>query len=107
MNDFKKSDSNKLRYDLIPPSLMRNVASVLTFGAEKYEPNNWKKVDDPERYVAALYRHLEAWREGGGTDHESRLSHLAHAATNIAFLIELNYQPDEWVDNYWDKEVSI
>ena len=96
MKDFKKKDDNKMRYDLIPPSLMKGVAQVLTFGAEKYEPNNWKKVDNPERYVAALYRHLEAWREGEETDYESGLSHLAHAATNLAFLIELDYQPHEW-----------
>jgi hypothetical protein len=107
MKDFIKSDSNKLRYDLVPPSLIEDVARVLTFGAEKYEPNNWKRVDDPSRYVAALYRHLEAWRAGEITDQESRLSHLAHAATNIAFLIELNYQPEEWVDKFWDEEVNI
>lgn len=93
---FKKFDGDKLRYDLVPPSLSREVAKVLTFGAKKYDAHNWKKVDDVNRYVAALYRHLEAWRAGEETDPESGFSHLAHAATNVAFLIELGYQPEEW-----------
>jgi hypothetical protein len=104
MEKFTKADEDKLRYDLIPPTLLEDVARVLTFGAKKYEPNNWKKVDDPSRYTAALYRHLEAWRAGEITDQESGLSHLSHAATNIAFLIELNHQPEEWIPNYWDTE---
>ena len=96
METFKKFDGDKLRYDLVPPSLGREVAKVLTFGAKKYDAHNWKKVDDVNRYVAALYRHLEAWRAGEETDPESGFSHLAHAATNVAFLIELGYQLDEW-----------
>lgn len=107
MEDFIKNDSDKLRYDLIPPSLLEDVARVLTFGAKKYKPNNWKNVDDPTRYISALYRHLELWRAGEMIDRESGLTHLAHAATNIAFLIELNHQPDEWVDDFWDREVSV
>jgi len=101
---FTKLDLGKLRYDLVPPSVIEDIAKVLTFGAAKYSANNWKQVDDPARYLAALYRHLEAWRAGEITDPESGLSHLAHAACNIAFLIELNYQPDDWIDN-WEDEV--
>lgn len=95
-NNFKKFDDGKLRYELVPPSLGREVAKVLTFGAMKYDAHNWKQVDDPNRYIGALYRHLEAWRQGEEVDPESGFSHLAHAATNIAFLIELGVNPKEW-----------
>ena len=96
MSEFKKFDSDKLRYDLVPPSLIAGVAEVLTFGAAKYDAHNWKRVDDISRYVAALYRHLEAWRGGEEFDEESGKPHLIHAATNLAFLIELVYNPKEW-----------
>lgn len=95
-NTFKKNDGGKARYDLVPPSLMRGVAEVLTFGAQKYDAHNWKNVPDADRYTAALYRHLEAWREGEVVDEESGMLHLWHAATNLAFLIELGHQPKEW-----------
>ena len=96
MTEFKKFDGDKLRYDLVPPSLIAGVADVLTFGAAKYDANNWKNVDDVSRYVSAMYRHLEAWRAGEKLDDESGKSHLVHAATNLAFLIELDYNPTEW-----------
>lgn len=96
MKKFKKFDGDKLRYDLVPPSLIAGVADVLTFGAAKYDAHNWKNVDDKSRYVSALYRHLEAWRAGEEFDDESGKPHLHHAATNLAFLIELNHTPEDW-----------
>jgi len=87
IEDFIKFDSGKLRYSLIPPEALEGLASVLTYGAKKYKPNNWKQVDDTSRYIDALYRHLEAWRSGEQFDSESNLPHLAHALTNVSFLI--------------------
>lgn len=87
VKSFMKFDTGKLRYSLIPPSATKALAEVLTYGAKKYKPNNWQKVDDVERYMDALYRHMEAYRSGEKFDQESGLSHLAHAMTNIAFLI--------------------
>lgn len=85
--EFMKFDGGKLQYNLIPPRAMEELAKVLTYGAQKYDANNWQKVDDPTRYVDALYRHLEAWRAGEAKDKESGLSHLSHALANITFLI--------------------
>lgn len=87
-NTFMKFDDGKLLYNLLPPKALKEMAKVLTFGAAKYEPNNWQKVDDKTRYIDALYRHLEAWRAGEKVDKDSNLSHLSHALTNVAFLIE-------------------
>ncbi|UIS54081.1 hypothetical protein ZHX_gp21 [Edwardsiella phage vB_EpP_ZHX] len=96
---FLKFDGDKLRMDLIPPSATKALAEVLTFGARKYKPNNWKNVEEADRYVAALMRHVEAYREGELIDPESGLHHLAHAMTNIAFLIELDHKPQTWLRN--------
>lgn len=82
-----KNDQEKNRLDLIEPEFIESVGQVLTFGAQKYEPNNWQKVEDAEnRYYAAAMRHLMAWRKGEKTDPESGLSHLDHVACNIMFL---------------------
>ena len=86
VNSFMKFDNGKLRYGLIPPEATKALAEVLTYGAKKYKPDNWKQ-GEPARYMDALYRHLEAYRSGELTDSESGLSHLSHAITNIAFLI--------------------
>jgi len=104
VEEFMKFDTDKLRYDLVPPSAFEGLAKVLTYGAKKYKPNNWKNTDDLDRYVAALYRHLEAWRKGEQCDEESGLKHLEHALTNVAFLLELD--PDNLGTNL-DKNKDI
>lgn len=82
-----KYDTGKLQYSLIPPETLKALASVLTFGAQKYAPDNWKLVEDGERrYLDALFRHLEAYRSGEKVDPESGLPHLSHALTNLAFI---------------------
>lgn len=94
IGDFMKFDGSKTRYDLVPPSSVRALADVLTYGARKYKPDNWRKVDEPAKYIAAAMRHFEAYRQGEEFDVESGLPHLAHAMTNIAFLLELEYVPE-------------
>ena len=83
-----KYDTGKLRYSLVPPEALRGIAEVLTFGAEKDEPNSWQDVENAEeRYLDALIQHIEAYRSGEALDPESGLHHLKHAACNVAFLI--------------------
>lgn len=82
-----KKDQGKNRLDLVQPEFMEEIAAAMTFGAEKYPANSWQGIPcAPDRYYAALLRHLFAWRKGERTDKESGLSHLAHAATNLMFL---------------------
>ena len=84
----RKDDQGKLRYSLVPPVAIKALAQVLTFGAEKYAPNGWVDVPNAEeRYLDALLRHIEAHRSGELLDEESKLSHLSHAITNLAFLL--------------------
>jgi hypothetical protein len=84
----KKFDAGKPRYDLIPPVVLEQLATVLTFGAEKYGPNNWQAVPDAHnRYYAALMRHVEADRGGEVYDEESNLPHLTHALACVTFML--------------------
>lgn len=92
-----KYDGGKLQYSLIPPVATAALAEVLTFGAQKYAPNSWQTVEDGERrYLDALMRHLEAYRDGEEIDPESGLSHLKHLICNTAFLLhfEAERQPE-------------
>lgn len=83
-----KYDDGKARFDLIEPEFEEDIANVLTMGANKYAQNSWQHVEDGKnRYYAALRRHLNAWRKGEKTDQESGMSHLAHAACNVMFLM--------------------
>lgn len=86
-SDFRKDDAGKPRYDLLPPEFLRDTARVLAFGAQKYGANNWCAGADWSRYFGAMQRHLWAWWAGQDTDAETGISHLAHAACCLAFLM--------------------
>ena len=90
-----KYDSDKLQYSLLPPFALAEVVKCLTFGAKKYAPENWKKVDDAKkRYLDAAMRHIELLRQGEVYDKESDTHHLACAMTNLAFYLEFDLNPD-------------
>ena len=92
-----KYDDDKARFDLIEPEFEEDIANILTMGANKYAPNSWQHIEDGKnRYYAALRRHLNAWREGEKTDQESGISHLAHVACNIMFL--MHFEREEQKD---------
>lgn len=85
----RKFDGGKPRYGLLPPIALKETAKVLTFGAEKYEADNWQKVPDAKRrYFDAMQRHLWDWQAGEVNDPDSGLHHLAHALCNCMFLLE-------------------
>ena len=81
-------NTGKPMMELIEPGFMEEVAKILTFGAEKYDTNNWKKFDSVKRFqtYGSLMRHLEAHRKGEKTDPESGCSHLCHIVANSMFL---------------------
>ena len=85
----RKFDGGKLEYGLLPPLALKATVEILTFGAQKYERDNWKKVPDSKRrYFDALQRHLWAWKEGEQNDSETGKNHLAHAMCCLMFLYE-------------------
>jgi len=88
-----KSDSGKLRYDLVPVEALAEVVKVLTFGAQKYADDNWKIVSDAEkRYTAASMRHGEQYRAGEVKDVESGLNHLAHRICCDLFRLQFQLE---------------
>jgi hypothetical protein len=86
-----KHDSEKARWDLLPLEAVTPIVDVLTFGARKYAPDNWRTVPEwRRRYYAATLRHLVAWWRGERVDTESGLPHLAHAGCCLLFLAALD-----------------
>lgn len=97
----RKFDHGKPRYDLLPPKALAMVVRVLTYGANKYEPNNWKHVRGARwRYFRAVMTHLWQWWMGELIDGESGLPHLAHAACNILFLLGFQMEDAEITEDY-------
>lgn len=89
----RKFDSGKMRMGLLPPLAIESVARVLTFGAQKYAKDNWKKVDNAhDRYTDAALRHVFAYMKGESTDAETGESHLAHALCCLMFMLDLDLQ---------------
>lgn len=88
-----KYDGDKPRMDLLldgMPGALEQVASILTFGAKKYADHSWQTVPNgPARYKAALLRHLTAHAKGELNDPDSGMAHLAHAACNALFILQL------------------
>lgn len=86
----QKHDQGKPQWNLLPWVALAEVVEVLTFGAVKYAPENWRHVADPiNRYSAAALRHISAFMRGEERDPETGLHHLAHATCCLLFLLEL------------------
>lgn len=98
--DGRKFDTDKIQYGLLPPKALRSVVKVLTFGAKKYEVDNWRKVPDyRRRYFDALQRHVWAWKEDELIDSESAEHHLAHAICCLLFLLEKDIENTMEIQN--------
>jgi len=91
-----KYDSEKPKMNLLPPKAIVEVAKVLTFGAQKYDAENWRKLDDLQnRYTAGALRHIFAHMDGEKLDPETGLSHIAHALCCLLFKLEIELEDGE------------
>ena len=87
-NTFKKNDSGKPTFELLPIDLLSDVNKVLQHGARAYGVGNWRKTDGFKlsRVYNALLRHMFAFWRGESIDPDSGLSHLDHAMCNLLFM---------------------
>lgn len=91
----RKFDGDKPMPSLMPAPALLAISRVLTSGAKKYAPDNWKYVEGAEqRYQDALWRHLLAYSSGEKTDPETGESHMAHIGCNVLFLLYADETPD-------------
>lgn len=87
----RKDDQGKPDYTLLTQkNALDRIVRVLEYGAKKYSPDNWRRVEGREkRYRSAAMRHLLAdIQSPGSMDPETGESHLAHAACCLLFLLD-------------------
>lgn len=94
-----KFDTNKIRMELLPPDALLGIASVFTFGAQKYDSWNWARGIEYSRLYGAMMRHMNAWYKGEELDPESGQSHLYHAGCCLMMLIETQQNLDKSLDD--------
>lgn len=61
-------DKNKPMMELISPIAMIGLAQVLTKGAAKYSPGNWRKGMEWSRSIGSLQRHMAEYMMGNDYD---------------------------------------
>lgn len=95
-----KFDQDKPQWTLVPFKAFDEVVKVLTIGARKYAPDNWKKVPNArQRYIDAAFRHMSAYAGGEKLDAETGKNHLAHAACCLLFLLAFDLDSSLEKDN--------
>lgn len=94
-NNPKNADTVGLRFnagknafDLLPPQAMWELAKVYTAGAEKYEPQNWRKGMRFGICIGAAFRHIFKWMSGEKIDEETGCHHLAMVAWNCLAIVQ-------------------
>ena len=104
-------NEGKVRYDLLEPYAIEQLAKVFTKGAEKYAPFNWLKGMEWSKCLASLKRHLAAFEQGVDYDNESELLHMAHVAWNALALVSYyKYHPqyDDRLKSYnYTKRIGV
>ena len=87
VNEGRKDDLGKTRFELLPSDALEEIAKVLTHGAKKYADRNWERGINWSRCFGACMRHLWSWWRGHDLDAETGLSHLAHAGCCVLFML--------------------
>ena len=107
MSEGRKFDGEKPRMYLLPPKAIQEVAKVLTFGAQKYDEDNWKKLDNLQnRYTGASLRHIFAIMEGEELDPETECYHEAHAICCLLFKLEAKLEARSKEEGLRESECS-
>lgn len=95
-----KYDQNKPQWSLLPFEALEEVVEVLTSGAKKYAPDNWKYVPDADaRYMDAAFRHMAQYMQGEQYDEETGNNHLAHAVGCLLFKLWFDHQTEKLYDD--------
>jgi hypothetical protein len=99
LSSARKDDQDKIRYTLLPPRALREVARVYTFGASHYGPWNWHRGLKYSRLLDAAQRHIEEFRLGSKFSEHSQggkpIHHLASAIFSLFSMLEFELEGRE------------
>lgn len=103
INAEKADYITKPALDVVPAELPLAAGRALGYGKAKHgvaTPDGWgtwriagTQQAEPLVHYACLLRHMLLWRAGELNDAESGLSHLDHAAAQLAILLDLQARP--------------
>ena len=86
--------SKLARFDLIPPSVLWELAEHYGKGAEKYNDDNWKKGYDWKLSFASAIRHLMKFWSGEDYDHDVPIAPTKHVVAAAWHCIALAWFMD-------------
>lgn len=90
-----KQDQGKPRLDLVPLEIVEAIGIVMTKALETYTEGSWRRVER-FRFKAAMMRHLVRYMANPkSVAKDTKLPHLWHLATNVAFLISMDWEGEE------------
>lgn len=92
-------DEKIQRFDLIPPRMLQQLATLYGVGAAKYDDRNWELGIEFGKLFAALNRHLWKWWGGEEFDEEMGVHHLINVIWNATALFELLHTHPELDDS--------
>lgn len=93
-------NSGKNQLQLLPANALEVIGWVMTHGAKKYAPENWRKGMPWSEVIASLKRHISLFEGCEDFDKETSLPHLAHAGANILFLLDYMKSNPQFDDRY-------
>ena len=100
-------DTDKPRYDLIPPEGLYRLAMLYTRGAKKYAPRNWEKGQPCSVVLASMMRHVEKYRQGDRTeDHLAAVAWNAFAIMTFEDRVEAGELPPQLLDTGASEQVK-
>ena len=84
-----------VRFDCIPPVVLRLLAQCLGFGARKYGKENWQQIEQWDHLNHAM-NHINEWNRGDRSE-----PHLVNAMARLTFAlwqaVEQGQQPDTYI----------
>lgn len=93
VKNFGGKPEPRLLFQSMPEAVLE-VIKVLTYGAKKYSPDNWKLVEE-SAYHDAFQRHYLDYCKGEKLDSESDLPHIAHMIASLFFILQKNLEKQD------------
>lgn len=82
-----KHNKGKPEFSHTPVEFEIGVAKAFTYGAQKYDADNFRNGISTRELLDAMDRHMRLEKSGVEKDEESGLPHWAHAAASLAMYV--------------------
>jgi hypothetical protein len=99
-NVGKKYDSEKPALAYIPKAALEAEGRAFSYGAQKYNPFNYKNGIAVTRTLSATMRHIIQFLAGEDFDRESGVHHLGCARANLAMALDTLENHPEMDDRF-------